>query len=91
MDDKRNSQSSFEQPRKTQKQLLVEITAISGEYPAENIHRIIPSASYAKKVVTELIGDKSIKLVSKNGLRGYRLEIKAKRQLLAENPTRYKE
>ena len=74
---------------KSQAQLLMELTAISGEYPAENIHRIIPSHSYAKKLITALINDKLIKLVNKGGVRGYRLEIKGKRKLLADNPTRY--
>ena len=76
---------------KSQAQLFMELMAISGEYPAENIHRIIPSQSYAKKLITALIGDKLIKLVNKGGIRGYRLEIKGKRKLLAENPARYKE
>jgi hypothetical protein len=76
---------------KSQAHLLLELTAISGEYPAENIRRIIPSTSYAKKVVTALINDKQIKLVNKGGVRGYRLETKAKRQLLSENHARYKE
>lgn len=74
---------------KSQAQLLMELTAISGEYPAENIHRIISSRSYAKKLITTLIGDKLLKLVSKGGVRGYRLEIKAKRKLLSENPARF--
>ena len=76
---------------KSQAQLLMELTAISGEYPADNIHRIIPSPSYAKKVVAALIADKMLKLVNKGNVRGYRLEIKAKRQLLAENHARYKD
>lgn len=74
---------------KSQAQLLLELTAISGEYPAENISKIIPAKSYAKKVISSLISDKQIKLVSRGKLRGYRLEIKAKRKLLAENPDRF--
>ena len=76
---------------KSQAQLLLELTAISGEYPSDNIQRIIPSASYAKKVVSTLIADKMLKLVNKDNLKGYRLEIKAKRQLLAESHARYKD
>jgi len=75
--------------RRTHGQLLMEITAISGEYPANNLRRLIPSSSYAKKVVTALIGDKLVKVVYKNGVRGYRLEIKGKRKLLADNPLRF--
>jgi len=69
----------------------MELTAISGEYPAENIPRIITSHSYAKKLITALVNDKLIKLVNKGGVRGYRLEIKGKRKLLTDNPVRYKE
>jgi len=88
MEDKRYSQSLCAKSN-SQAQLLMEITAISGEYPAENIHRLIPSSSYAKKVVSALISDKLLKLINKGGIRGYRLEIKGKRKLLAENHTRF--
>jgi hypothetical protein len=74
---------------KSQGQLLLELIAISGEYPAENIHRIIPSSSYSKKLVSALIADKLIKLVNKGGIRGFRLEIKGKRKLMTENPARF--
>ncbi|MCL2047420.1 MAG: hypothetical protein FWG87_01720 [Defluviitaleaceae bacterium] len=74
---------------KPQGQLLLELTAISGEYPADNIHRLIASASYAKKVITALTGDKLIRLVNKGGIRGYRLELKGKKKLLTANNARF--
>jgi len=74
---------------KTQGQLLLEITAITGEYPANNIHRIIPARTYAKKVITTLIGDRMLKLVNKGGLKGYRLDYMGKRKLLEANPDRF--
>jgi len=69
----------------------MEITAISGEYPAENIQRLIPSSSYAKKLISTLINDKLLKSVNKGGVRGYRLEIKGKRKLIADNPARFRD
>jgi hypothetical protein len=74
---------------KTQKQMLLEMIAISGEYPTENINRLIPAPSYSKKIITKLIGKGLIKTIYKNGVRGYRLAIKGKRQLMAENPARF--
>ena len=74
---------------KSQGKLLMEITAISGEYPAKNIHRLIPAPSYAKKVISTLVADKQIKLVSTGGLKGYRLMLMGKRKLVAGNPARF--
>jgi hypothetical protein len=69
--------------------MLLEMIAISGEYPTEDITRLINAPSYAKKIITKLSGNGLIKTVYKNGVRGYRLTIKAKRQLMAENPARF--
>ena len=74
---------------KTQGQMLLEMIAISGEYPTEDITRLINAPSYAKKIITKLSSNGLIKTVYKNGVRGYRLTIKAKRQLMAENPARF--
>ena len=74
---------------KTQGQLLLELIAISGEYPANNINRLIPAASYAKKVVTSLTADNLLKTVNSGGLKGYRLTLASKRKLAADNPARF--
>jgi predicted transcriptional regulator len=74
---------------KTQGQMLLEMIAISGEYPAENIARLIDAPSYAKKIITKLLSKGLIKTVYKNSARGYRLTIKGKRQMMAENPDRF--
>jgi len=74
---------------KSQGRLLMEITAITGEYPQGNLPRLIPSQSYAKKVVSNLANDKLIKQISSGGLKGYRLTIKGKRSLLSDNPARF--
>ena len=68
----------------SQGQLLLEMIAISGEYPADNIHRLIPSRSYARKVISTLLGDKLIKLVNKGGVKGYRLELKGKKKNIGQ-------
>ena len=56
MDDKQTqaqaqtqTQASSSKP-KARGRLLMEIIAISGEFPASNISRLIPAQSYAKKV-----------------------------------------
>lgn len=72
-----------------QSQLFLEITAISGEYPADNIHRIFSSSSYAKKKISALTTDKLIKAVNKGGIKGYRLTIGGKRRLMTDNPARF--
>ena len=67
----------------------MEITAISGEYPAGNIPRLIPAQSYAKKVISKFVSDKLIKQVYNGGLKGYRLTPKGKRSLIAGNLVRF--
>ena len=76
--------------QKSKKQALLELTAISGEYPADNIHQLIPASSYVKKLVIDLVNEKQLKLVSNGGMKGYRLDYKGKRKLLEENPDRFK-
>jgi hypothetical protein len=84
------SQISKPKPKpKSQAQLFLEITAISGEYPAENIYRIFSSSSYAKKKISALTAEKLIKVVNKGGIKGYRLAIGGKRKLMADNPARF--
>jgi len=82
------AQSTLDKPKPVGRQLM-EITAISGEYPAGNIPRLIPAQSYAKKVLSSLIADKLIKQVSDGGLKGYRLTPKGKRSLVSDNPARF--
>jgi len=71
--------------------MLLELTAISGEYPADNLHLITTTESYGKKVITTLTGDKLIKIIYKSGLRGYKLAPRGKRKLLEENPARFED
>ncbi len=63
--------------------------AISGEFPADQLFRLIPSPSYAEKVITGLKKDKLLRIHYRDKLRGYRLTPKSKTLLLEENHARY--
>lgn len=65
------------------------MTAISGEFPADQLFRLIPSPSYAEKVVTGLRKEKLLRIHYRDKLRGYRLTPKSKALLLEESPQRY--
>lgn len=69
--------------------LLLEITALCGEFPAEQLHRLIPSPSYSEKVITSLKADKFLRTHYRDKLRGYRLTKKSKVLLLETNPSRF--
>ncbi len=73
----------------TQKYQLLELTGISGEFPADQLKRLFYSPSYAEKVITELKADKLIRTHYKDRLRGYRLTKRAKEMLLHQNPLRF--
>lgn len=73
----------------TQEQLFLEQIALAGEYPYSNRHRVIPSQTYAKKVITKLTAEKLITMFRGDGLWGYRLTAKGKRYLMEENSERF--
>lgn len=68
---------------------LLELIAISGEFPSSQISRLFSSPSYAEKVITELKAEKLIRLHYRDKLRGYRLTKKAKTILLSDNAKRF--
>lgn len=41
---------------------LLEMTALSGEFPADQLSRLIPSQAYAEKVITQLKADKLLRV-----------------------------
>ena len=41
---------------------LLELTALCGEFPAEQLYRLIPSSSYAEKVITQLKSEKLLRV-----------------------------
>lgn len=71
------------------KDRLLEMIGICGEFPADQLNRLIPSSSYAEKVITELKSEKLIRTHYRNQLRGYRLTKQAKELLLSRRPARF--
>lgn len=65
------------------------MTALSGEFPADQLSRLIPSQAYAEKVITQLKAEKLIRIHYRDKLRGYRLTKKSKEMLLQDNPARF--
>lgn len=65
------------------------MTALCGEFPAEQLYRLIPSQSYAEKTITQLKNEKMLRIHYKDKLRGYRLTKRAKQYLLETNPHRF--
>lgn len=68
---------------------LLSLTAISGEYPASFVSRLVGSPAYAEKVVARLKADGLLRTVYKDRLRGYRLTAAAKHRLLASERDRF--
>lgn len=68
---------------------LLELTALCGEFPADQLCRIIPSKTYAEKVITQLKAEKLLRTHYRDKLRGYRLTKKAKEYLLSNQPQRF--
>lgn len=67
--------------------LLLLLTALSGEFPANQANRL-SSPSYMENVVKELKREGFLRTYYKDRLRGYRLTAKAKALLLAAYPDR---
>ena len=70
--------------------LLLALTAVSGELPTSLISRIPGALSYKQKMVTRIKKDNLLSVYSCNGLRGFRLTGKGKRYLLERRPERYR-
>lgn len=62
---------------------------ICGEFPAEQLNRLIPSVSYGEKLITELKAEKLIRTHYRDSLRGYRLTKAGKERLLSDHPLRF--
>ena len=69
--------------------LLLALTAVSGELPTSLVSRIPGGLSYKRKMVTRIKKDNLLSVYSGNGLRGFRLTGKGKRYLLERRPERY--
>ena len=67
------------------------MVALCGEFPADQLTRLIPSPSYGEKLITELKAQKLLRTHYRDHLRGYRLTGRAKQMLLAQNPDRFRD
>lgn len=68
---------------------LLELIAVSGEFPTSLIERIEGSPSYKETVVTVLKRQGFVKTYYRDSLRGLRLTYPAKHKLLEQNPRRF--
>lgn len=75
--------------KETKPMLLLTLTALSGEFPANQLERI-GSGAYMDNVVKGLKRDGLLRSYYKDRLRGFRLTAKAKALLLADNPERFR-
>lgn len=73
----------------TQAYRLLELVAISGEFPANQLRRLPGGDSYKENVVKALKRDKLLRTHYQDGLRGYRLTARAKTLLLRDNRERF--
>lgn len=68
---------------------LLELIAVSGEFPTKLIDRVAGSSSYKQSVVTALKRKKLVRKYYRDSLRGLRLTHTAKQKLIALNPVRF--
>lgn len=69
--------------------MLLEIVAISGELPADQLKRLSGGDSYKLSVVRVLKSQKLLRTYYRDGARGYRLTLSAKKALCLDNPERF--
>lgn len=74
--------------KETKPMLLLMLTALSGEFPANQLERL-GSGAYMDNVVKGLKRDGLLRSYYKDKLRGFRLTAKAKALLLSDNPGRF--
>ncbi len=69
--------------------MLLELVAISGELPADQLKRLPGGDSYKLSVVRVLKSQKLLRTYYRDGARGYRLTVSAKEALRQDNPKRF--
>ena len=69
--------------------MLLELIAVSGELPADQLRRLSGGNSYKLNVIRILKSQKLLRTYYRDGLRGYRLTAQAKKSLLAVNSHRF--
>lgn len=68
---------------------LLELTAISGEFPSDQLSRLPGGEAYKANVVKALKQRHLLRTYYRDGLRGYRLTARAKALLTADQPERF--
>ena len=68
---------------------LLSLTAISGEFPTDQLNRLPGSPYYLESVITALKKDGLLRTYYRDKLRGYRLGPRAKATLLDSRPDRF--
>ncbi len=77
-------------PRKdTQAYRLLELVAVCGEFPVEQVYRLAGSTSYKGTVTWLLKKERLLRVYYRDKLRGYRLGRRARTALLSDNPERF--
>ena len=74
----------------SKKEKLLTITALSGEFPCDNFHRLHISSSYAKLLRHNLYQEGMIKSLSDDCLKGLVLTSKGIEVLKQKEPERYR-
>ena len=69
--------------------LLLAVTAVSGELPTAQVSRLPGAMTYKQKAITQVKKDHLLHVYSRNNLRGYRLTGVSKRALIKQYPERY--
>lgn len=75
--------------RDTKGYQLLSLIAVSGELPASQVSRFVPSESYREKLLTSLRGQKLLRTHCKDRLWGHRLTAQAKELLLEDSERRF--
>lgn len=75
--------------RQTAAYRILELVALSGEFPSDRLSRLPGGEAYKAHVIQSLKQKHLLRTFYKDGLRGYRLTAKAKELLTAGRPERF--
>lgn len=76
-------------PEDTLANLLLTLTALSGEFPTAQVSRLPSTGAYQEKILKSLKGEKLLRTYYRDGLRALRLTTMAKKLLVDKWPDRF--
>ena len=76
-------------PEDTLANLLLTLTALSGEFPTAQVSRLPSTGAYQEKILKSLKGEKLLRTYYRDGLRALRLTTTAKKLLVDKWPDRF--